>query len=226
MKRLILLIFACVILVSGFAYAGGARVPAADSTNNRLDVEVIGNKADTASSVVGTTKSVVSYLKGILNVVNDLEVSQTTGTADIDVSEFDYTAYTTILAIAPATGAPLSDVRINLDLNKATTGWDTIANGSDTIDIIAMERVDGTNWRRVASASQVTANGSGALSLASSGVSLDVGNIGVTTRCVVAVKLNAERDDFEIPYDIQYVSSDAPTVYDNTPAIPAAYILP
>jgi hypothetical protein len=42
------------------------RVPAADVSANTYRGEVIGNKTDAAVYVVGTTKSLVAYLKGIL----------------------------------------------------------------------------------------------------------------------------------------------------------------
>lgn len=44
-------------------------VPTADSTDNTYERDVIGNKTDTASTVKNNTDSVVSYLKGILDLL-------------------------------------------------------------------------------------------------------------------------------------------------------------
>lgn len=44
-----------------------AVVPAVDSTANVVARDVIGNKGDTAQTVVGTTRSLMGYLKGALN---------------------------------------------------------------------------------------------------------------------------------------------------------------
>lgn len=72
---------------------GGSRVPSADSTNNRLDIEVIGNKADAAVQAKGNTASVVAYLKGILDLLYG-----TTGIAAFPSSA------------APANGVSLAEV--------------------------------------------------------------------------------------------------------------------
>lgn len=61
---------------------GGARVPVADSANNRLDVEVVGNKADAAVTVVAADKSIMAYVKGIANTVAGLEVTGALGAVD------------------------------------------------------------------------------------------------------------------------------------------------
>ena len=58
---------------------GGSRVPAADSAENRLDQEVVGNKEDAAVATVGTTKSLVAMTKGILNAVTGASAAGAVG---------------------------------------------------------------------------------------------------------------------------------------------------
>lgn len=44
------------------------RVPTADATSNSFMQHVVGNKTDAAVYTVGTTKSLIAYLKGLLNI--------------------------------------------------------------------------------------------------------------------------------------------------------------
>lgn len=44
-------------------------VPTADTSTNALERDVVGNKTDAAVNAVGTTKSLMAYLKGLLNEV-------------------------------------------------------------------------------------------------------------------------------------------------------------
>lgn len=136
--------------------------------------------------------------------------SELTGTADIDISAGVYTAYVELLKIEPQSRAGLLNLCIDLDLNKTTTGWDDISTASDTIDIGVFCKIDGTNFRHIMSAAQLTATGDG--SHATAGVRLNVGSVGPGADVSVRVKLNAERADVEIPYRITYVSDRAPTV--------------
>ena len=134
-----------------------------------------------------------------------------TGDTDIDISESDYTGYTTLLTIAPATGQALTDLVIDLDWNKATTGWDTVSTAADTLDIVLLTKVDGTNWRTLALGTQVTANGDGSLEDTESGERYSVGMVHAGGGVLVKVKLSVERGDAEIPYRITYRGA-APTV--------------
>jgi hypothetical protein len=52
-------------------------VPTADSTANALIQDVVGNKADAAVTAVGTTKSAIAYLKGIINLLSGSGVTIT-----------------------------------------------------------------------------------------------------------------------------------------------------
>jgi len=130
--------------------------------------------------------------------------------ATIDISEYNYFEWTELVEINPQT-FPTRDVSIYLDLNKATDGWDTISTAADTIDIILAAKIDGTNFRGIESAAQVTATGDGSLDLANSGVKFDIGAMKNGYSVAVYIKLNAERDDAEIPVLVSYTGF-APSV--------------
>jgi len=218
------------------------RVPTADGTENRLSHEVIGNKTDAGVQAVTTNKSLMGYVKACLDILAGtagittfpaaaapanavslaevirmnhtllLPVESAAGEADIDITAADYTGYIALLTIAPAASSPLVDCYIDLDLNLATTGWDTVSTASDTIDICAAVKIDGTNYRGIANATQVTAAGDGSLALNVSGVRLNIGTVGVTEDVVVYVKLSVERADAAIPYRVFYRAAAAPTI--------------
>jgi hypothetical protein len=61
--------------------ASSLNVPSADSTANTLMRDVAGNKTDAAVTTVGTTKSIVAYVKGLLNQLGT--ITNTGGTATI-----------------------------------------------------------------------------------------------------------------------------------------------
>ena len=141
-------------------------------------------------------------------------VASTNGTTDIDISEADYTGYVTLLTVAPATGYDLLDCTIDLDWNKATTGFDTVATAADTLDSCVVMNIDGTNYRTIAIGTQITANGDGSLEDNESGQRFNLGFVPSGCSVIVKVKLSAERDDVEIPYRVTYRSElgKAPTV--------------
>lgn len=140
-----------------------------------------------------------------------LTVREATGDADIDISEAVYTNYINILTVtAPANG--LVDLRIDIDFNKATTGWDNIATAADVLDCVAVIQVDGTNYRSTQKASaQIVANGDGSLDASESGVSFNIGPLQANASVQIHVKMDTERDDCELPYRVTSVG-DAPTV--------------
>lgn len=147
--------------------------------------------------------------KKLLNVLNYVEPETTTGTADIDISESDYTGMITLLTITPpSTG--LSDLIIDLDYAKATTGIDTVATANDTLDVAVYGKTDGTNLRQLMSNTQVTLAGDG--SVEHNGDRFNVGAVDYGDVIVVKVKLSAERDDCEVPYRVTYKGLSAPTI--------------
>jgi len=144
-------------------------------------------------------------------LVNQVTVREATGDADIDISASDYTGYINVLTVtAPANG--LLDCTIDIDFNKATTGWDVVATAADTLNCVLIKQVDGTNYRssQLASA-QITANGDGTLDASESGMSFKVGPMQADSSVQVHVKMSAERGDCELPYRVTSIG-DAPTI--------------
>lgn len=61
-------------LITGYALDATLAVPTADVVTNATEAQVIGNKADAAVTVVGVTKSIIAYVKGILTNLNLVKV--------------------------------------------------------------------------------------------------------------------------------------------------------
>lgn len=124
-----------------------------------------------------------------------------TGTADIDVSAADYTSWQPLLTIEPAGGAPIDDVEIVLDLDKATTGF-AAQHTSQTIQFALERKVDGANWRRVQQSETTAVAGDDAGGLAAQ---LRAENVGPAEDLRVVCKMSAENAvDVEIPYCVYY----------------------
>lgn len=135
-----------------------------------------------------------------------------TGTTDIDVTAADYTTVggIAILTIAPG-DTHLSDLTIDLDMLKATTGL-LVVNTSETVQIMVQSKIDGTNWRTIShwpAASPTTG-----LAVPDAAQDLDalddsparrfyVGNVGINQQVRVTITLSAETGgDCEIPYAV------------------------
>lgn len=157
------------------------------------------------------------------NIRDLLTVNVATGTTDVDVSAADYTTVggIAILTITPATGAPLSDVVVDLDLLKDTTGL-LVVNTTETVQIMVQSKVDGTNWRTVwhwpaASSRTGLAVPDAAQDLDalddSPGLRIPIGGVGVSQAVRITLQLSAETGgDAEIPYAVYYKAVSAPTV--------------
>lgn len=149
--------------------------------------------------------SIAEVLRAIHLLV---DVKTLTGTTDIDDSVQTETTPYNILTIAPAAGAPLSDVEIVFDLAKATTGWAAVESTA-TIQFALARKVDGTNWRREA---YVEAALSGTLA-ANRAMRLFASGVGVTEQLAVFIVTSADvTGDMELPYIINYRGMAAPTV--------------
>lgn len=141
------------------------------------------------------------------------DVGVLTGTTDIDISEYVYTGYITALTIVPTTGEDLTDLVIDLDFDKATTGVNEVATNNDTLDCLLQIKVDGTNYVGVETMTQITLTGTaGSIATGVGGHRFKVGALDSTSAAKVLVKLSAERADAEIPYRITYRGKEAPTV--------------
>lgn len=192
-------------LVSNYTGAGG-DIDDALSTINTAVGTIDLTTTDNLHGKIGTDTEM-----GDTSLFDYLMPVESAGTADIDISESDYTGYVTLLTITPATGQSLIDVSIDFDWNLATTGWDTVSTAADTLDIAVVTKVDGTNWRGLMNGTQITANGDGTLTDDESGERFNIGMIGINGECVIRVKLSVERDDAEIPYRVLYRGA-APTI--------------
>lgn len=136
-------------------------------------------------------------------------IAESTGEADIDESEADYTSYQALLTLTPAAGAPLRDVKVVIDLDKVTTGW-ADRGTTETIQFAIARKVDGTNWRRDTNNATTAVVANNADDLA---VTLDIGAVGVTEEARIEVVLSAEVGaDTELPYVVYYAASADPTI--------------
>jgi hypothetical protein len=141
---------------------------------------------------------------------NLFNVGAETGETDIDISAAVYTAFVDLLTVEAPVGG-LQDCRIDIDVNKTTTGWDTVATAADTIDACLVLMVDDTNYRLLQNGTQITANGDGSLEMSENGFSFKTGPLASGETVKVKVKLSAERGDCVLPYKVTYVGK-APTI--------------
>lgn len=129
-------------------------VPVANETANNFESEVIGNKTDSAVATVGTDKSLVAYIKGILNTVLSISTQQTEiaiyGPQTVDV---DNTGHFELTLVDKDVGlVPLADITpgtyqlkriragVSTDIGAAST-WSK-ANGRVYVDIT----FEAANW--------------------------------------------------------------------------------
>ena len=143
-------------------------------------------------------------------LTNLFNVGVATGETDVDISEADYTTFVDILTIIAPVGG-LQNCVVSIDVNKATTGLDTVATAADTFDACAVIAVDDTNYRLLKNGNQITANGDGSLEMSENGWSFDLGPLNAGEIVKIKIKLSAERDDAELPYKVTYIGQ-APTI--------------
>lgn len=150
----------------------------------------------------------VSMAEVLRAAYDRLEPKVLTGTTDIDDSVQTETTPWVILTITPATGAPLIDVEIVIDLAKATTGYAAVESTA-TIQLALARKVDGTNWRREAY-NEAALSGTNAANRCQR---LVAGSVGVTEELRVYAVMSADATaDMELPYVIHYKGTTAPTV--------------
>jgi len=137
-------------------------------------------------------------------------VGVATGDTDVDISAAVYTAFVDLLTITAPVGG-LQSCRVDIDVNKATTGLDTVATAADTFDACAVIAVDDTNYRLLKNGTQITANGDASLEMSENGWSFDLGPLNGGEIVKIKIKLSAERDDAELPYKVTYIG-EAPTI--------------
>ena len=75
-------------IVNSSSLLPSLAVPLADSTDNIYERDVIGNKSDVAQLTVGTTRSLMGYLKGALTeILEILDIVRTEGNISVTVAE-------------------------------------------------------------------------------------------------------------------------------------------
>jgi len=109
-----------------------STVPAADATANSFLRDVVGNKADAAQTTVGTTRSIIAYVKGVLNALATHVSALGTHDGKLDTVDGYH-------------GVPTADVTTNAHMR------DVVGNKEDTLDFGAasttkslMAKVKGT----------------------------------------------------------------------------------
>lgn len=148
---------------------------------------------------------------GDTSIFDYLMPVEVVGETDMDEDQAVYTNFITLLTIVPAAGQSLIDLVIDIDYNKASTGWDNVATAADVLDVSIVTKTDGTNWRHVMSGNQITANGNGTLENNEDGERFHVGMVGINGEVEVRIRVDTERGDVEFPYRVIYRGA-APTI--------------
>jgi hypothetical protein len=132
------------------------------------------------------------------------------GESDIDDSvQAENTGWVVLMTIAPAAGAPLFDVEVEVDLAKATTGFANVET-SATIQFRVARKIDGTNWRGDAASVTTAISGTNA---AGCSQKVRVGDVGVTQQARIELKMSADATgDMEFPDNVRYKAIAAPTI--------------
>ncbi len=119
--------------------------------------------------------------------------------ADVDEDQGVYTGFVDLFTLtAPAGG--LTDLVIYIDINKASTGWDTVSTIGDVLDMMVVIKIDGTNYRGVGfDATQVVGTGAGTQAVATAGIRFDIGALSAAAVLQVQIKMDTERGDSEQP---------------------------
>lgn len=141
-----------------------------------------------------------------------------TGTTDVDVTASDYTAFVALLTIEPPANTAMRDVRIQLDLAKATTGFATIFANNAEAQFALQSKVDGTNWRTdIASITTVIGGTTTGADFSTAAV-LELTKKHVTPtedlRVVIKVDDEANGGDCEFPYQVLYTAPETATFTD------------
>lgn len=140
-------------------------------------------------------------------LLQEARLTVETGEADMDISAAAYTGFIALLTIAPQAGRPLTDVEVEFDLAKATTGF-AAGHTAETIVFAVQRKIDGTNWRTDLVSQTTAVSGTNAAAAAQR---LKIGTITPTEQARVAIKMSAEAADAEFPYVLSY-RGEQPTV--------------
>lgn len=103
-------------------------VPAANSTNNAVVSDVAGNKQDASVTTVGTTKSLMAYLKGVLTCLG----TPVEATMALDIADINSIANATYVRVGAPDGASLAaDVAA---IKSQTNGIAAIATATSSAE--------------------------------------------------------------------------------------------
>lgn len=127
------------------------------------------------------------------------------GTITLDISNHDFTAWTNVLTITPASGQALYDVFVVIDLADATTGFAAV-HTSETITFAPAHLVDSFN--RDAEKTTTAISGTNA---ATSQVSMTIPYV-PPGGLKVWVKLSAEAGDTTLPFTVSYRAPSPATI--------------
>lgn len=123
-----------------------------------------------------------------------------TNSATATMTAQDWTTWNPIITIAPDSNHALFNVRVVVDLAKASTGF-AAGYTSGTIQFTVSRKTDGTNWRPAANLATTALSGTNAAGL---GIDLLVGEVGPTEQVRIEIKLSAEGADIVFPYVCYY----------------------
>lgn len=122
-----------------------AAVPTADSTANLLARDVGGNKEDAAQTTVGTTRSIIAYVKGVLNQLATTLTNIAalwTGTKGLNDIHDDLDAHNTAL-IAHEAALAVVDAQIDILESHIHGSCKVWPSGESGIDV---QTADNDDW--------------------------------------------------------------------------------
>lgn len=132
-----------------------------------------------------------------------------TGTAVLNEASFDWTTAQDFITIAPATGNPLRDAYLDIDLAKASSGF-AAQYAAQTLTLQVNRKTDGTNWHGEAAQSAISGTNA-----ASRIIRIPLGMVSVASQVKVTAKLSAENTGSIVanfPFELHYVAVTGPTV--------------
>ena len=200
---------------------GGADGATTDTLNGKLGTDteladrslydILNGDGPAAADSAAAPGNDVSFYAVVRAVYNLSVPAAETGETVIDEGDYDWTAdYPALLTIAPAAGAPLTDVTVHLDMDKAATGFATVY-AAETISLYVERKIDGTNWRREAIVEAALAGNSADYR----DMKIVIGDIGVDEQARVTAALSAEVSgvaETDLPYAVYYKGLAAPTI--------------
>ena len=122
------------------------EVPAKDAVTDALSRDVIGKKEDTAQTTVGTTRSIIAYVKGVLNQVATVISGQEGGVAAVNrvIGKLQVAAATIDLNQAAATYTLLTGTTQAVVLEKLVFRMPNVDISGGALTSISIQTDDTT----------------------------------------------------------------------------------